>query len=277
MNCLHQGLVAQSSVIPSLPVVFAEQAGVGHSFANAGSSCLPDARACLTTFSSASSGLMCGGGGGNSNYQPKIVARRWGTLGILEPPSDTINRIFILLVPGFTGDGLSHTEFIGEARRRGYGVLALAPKWSDRVGENIDRMRDGIDHINRTLDPRIVRVARANSFGAYLVTQVLDVVPYIDTTIFIAPCSAVQLGRAGQSLGRSIEVNREPLIPRLIQRGLIYMIAGDNIVPALDAHFENAIQEKEVRTCEGDHFTFADDAKYCRDSLDWLQLQRQGA
>lgn len=264
MNSSGPAFVAQTCPI-------AAQVGISPAFANAGNNYLPDGRIFSAVSSKVGSGLTSDGGGGDdSGYRPKIVLAKWGTLGIFEPRGCAIDRMFILLVPGFTGDGFSHTEFIAGARRHGYGVLALTPKWSDRVGENIDHMRGGIDCINRTVDSRIIRVVRANSFGAYLATQVLDRVPSIDTAIFIAPCSATQLSRASQYLGRSIEVDRESLIPRLIQRGLIYMIAGDIIVPALDTHFESVIQEREVRICEGDHFTVANDAKCCSDSLAWL-------
>lgn len=199
-----------------------------------------------------------------------VMMKKWGTLGIVHPAGSKEENRYILVIPGFTGDALSHTNFIREAVNRGFGILALTPNWDDSIKTNVEHVRNAMVYISQILPLEFVQIVRANSFGAYLAAQILDINPNISTAIFITPCSATQLYNARAIVGRDIILDFCDAPTGQIASGTIYLLEQDHVAPTLDPYFERAINQLTVQRFNGDHFTAPDQDICCSGALDWL-------
>lgn len=203
--------------------------------------------------------------------RPEIKEGKWGKLGIFRSPILGASKHYILLIPGFTGDALLHTNFIEEALRWGFGVLGVTPNWGDSVQGNINKLREAMEYLDKTVPPELIKVIRANSFGAYLGTQVLDMLPCLEAAIFITPCSAKQLNEASAIISKNIILDFSGPPKGKIDKGLIYLLKSDQIVPIFDLYFKSIFSQLDIRKCGGDHFTAPDQNECCGGAMKWVR------
>jgi hypothetical protein len=205
-----------------------------------------------------------------SEHQGMVVIRKsWGTVGIQHP--NIPDKGFILVLPGYTGDALSHANFIEAAVAKGFGIVAVTPLWAKSVSLNISRAREAIQDIGDSISLQSVRIVRANSFGVYLTTNLLDLLPNVGTAIFITPCSGNQLYQARTALGLDVTMDFRDVPRGKLRKSIVYLVNDDSIVPSLDPYFRDVMGNATITVIAGDHFTVSEQQACCIDALNWVE------